>query len=68
MAEVVRIVWMLRDKGVYVLPCGRYDNILRMIPPLIISKKLVDKGIDIISEVLETADMAQYSLNWTMAE
>ena len=67
MAEVVRIVWNLRDHGVYVLPCGRYDNILRMIPPLVISKTLVDKGIDIISEVLETADMAKFSLNWNMA-
>jgi len=66
MAEVVRIVWLLRDNGVYVLPCGRYDNILRMIPPLVISKALVDKGIDVISEVLETADMAKYSLNWTI--
>lgn len=68
MAEVVRIVWLLRDNGVYVLPCGRYDNILRMIPPLVISKNLVDKGIDIISQVLETADMARYSLNWTIAK
>jgi 4-aminobutyrate aminotransferase len=66
MAEVVRIVWHLRDKGVYVLPCGRFDNILRMVPPLMISKDLVDKSIDIIADVLETADMAQYSLNWTM--
>ncbi len=66
MAEVVRIVWHLRDKGVYVLPCGRYDNILRMIPPLVISKDLVDKAIDIIADVLETAGMAKYSLNWTI--
>jgi 4-aminobutyrate aminotransferase len=66
-AEVVRMVWLLRDNGVYVLPCGRYGNILRVIPPLTISKALVDKGIDIIAEVLETIDMARFSLNWTIA-
>lgn len=67
MAEVVRMVWLLRDNGVYVLPCGRYDNILRVIPPLVITKELVDKALDIIADVLDTIDMAKYSLNWTAA-
>ncbi len=62
--EMVRVIWMLRDKGVFVLPCGRHGNVLRVIPPLVIPKSLIDKGIDIISDVLEVADAASYSLNW----
>jgi len=65
MGEVVRIVWTLRDRGIFVLPCGRYDNVLRMIPPLVIPKSYIDKSIKIMSEVLEMAEMSQYSVNWT---
>ena len=63
--EMVRIVWALRDRGVFVLPCGRYDNILRVIPPLVISKSLMNKALKIISEVLEVAEMSRFSVNWT---
>jgi len=63
--EMVRMLWMLRDKGVYVLPCGRYGNILRVIPPLVISKSLIDKAVEIISNVLATLEMGRYSVNWT---
>lgn len=62
--EMVRIVWALRDRGVFVLPCGRYDNVLRMIPPLVIPKSYIDKSIKIISEVLEMVEMSKYSVNW----
>lgn len=65
--EMVRVVWMLRDRGVYVLPCGRYGNVLRVIPPLVISKALIDRAVDIISDVLETVDMGRYSVNWAFS-
>ena len=65
--EMVRIIWGLRDRGVFVLPCGRNDNVLRVIPPLVTPKSYIDKSIKIISEVLEMADMSKYSLNWTFA-
>jgi 4-aminobutyrate aminotransferase len=65
--EMVRIVWSLRDRGVFVLPCGRYDNILRVIPPLVIPKSYIDKSVKIIDEVLEIAEMSKYSVNWTFA-
>jgi 4-aminobutyrate aminotransferase len=65
-AEVVRLVWLLRDNGVYVLPCGRYGNILRVIPPLVITKEMVDKALGIIADVTATIDMAKYSLSWSV--
>lgn len=63
--EMVRLLWTLRDNGVLVLPCGRYNNILRVIPPLVISKSLIDKAIEIISDVLEIIEMGKFSVNWT---
>jgi 4-aminobutyrate aminotransferase len=51
-----RILWTLRDKGVVILPCGRYGNVLRFMPPLVITKKHVDKALEIISEVLKEVE------------
>jgi len=51
-----RIMWTLRDKGILILPCGRYNNVLRFMPPLVISKKHVDKSLEIISEVLKEVE------------
>jgi 4-aminobutyrate aminotransferase len=50
--EMLRILFSLRDKGVLALPCGRFDNVLRIMPPLVISKEHLDKALEIISEVL----------------
>lgn len=51
-----RIVWTLRDKGVLILPCGRYGNVLRFAPPLVITKKYVDKALEIVSEVFKEVE------------
>lgn len=39
-------------KGLFSFPCGRYTNVLRFMPPLTISKKHLDKALDIIIETL----------------
>jgi 4-aminobutyrate aminotransferase len=54
--ETNRILLRLRDKGVYDMPCGRYDNVLRLLPPLVITKAHLDKAIEIVSEVLKEAE------------
>jgi len=54
--EMERIEWRLRDKGLLVLGCGRNGNVLRIIPPLVITKDHVDKGLEIISEVLKEVE------------
>lgn len=40
-------------KGVIIEIGGHYDNVLRFLPPLIITKKLAETGIDICTESIE---------------
>jgi 4-aminobutyrate aminotransferase len=46
------IIGML-NRGVIMVPCGRYGNVLRFMPPLTITREYVQKAIDILFEVLE---------------
>ena len=39
-------------KGVIVLSCGTYGNVLRFLPPLAISDELLDEALDILAEAL----------------
>ena len=40
-----------REKGVIVLTCGTYGNVLRFLPPLTISDELLNEGLDVLAEV-----------------
>ncbi len=51
--ELIPILWSLRDRGVLMLPCGRHDNVLRLMPPLVITKKHLDKSLEILRDVLK---------------
>ncbi len=51
--EIIQIIWGLRDRGVLLLPCGRYNSVLRLMPPLVISKNHLDTSLEIIREVLK---------------
>lgn len=39
-------------KGVIVLSCGTYGNVLRFLPPLAISDDLLNEALDILAEAL----------------
>ncbi len=39
-------------KGVIVLSCGTFGNVLRFLPPLTISDELLDEGLDVLAEAL----------------
>jgi 4-aminobutyrate aminotransferase len=47
------------ERNMLILTCGTYENVIRMIPPLIISREQIDEGLAIFEEalasVLETA-------------
>ncbi len=43
---------ILRDKGVLILPCGRYGNVLRLIPLLVIIKGHINKA-EVEGDILE---------------
>jgi 4-aminobutyrate aminotransferase / (S)-3-amino-2-methylpropionate transaminase / 5-aminovalerate transaminase len=40
------------QQGVIVLTCGTHGNVLRFLPPLVISDDLLHEGLDILSEIL----------------
>lgn len=41
------------ENGMLILTCGTYDNIIRFIPPLIITKKHLKQGMEIFNKALE---------------
>lgn len=41
------------EKGLIILDCGTYGNVIRLIPPLVIEKEDVTKGMDILEETIQ---------------
>lgn len=50
-------------KGLVLLSCGLYGNVIRLLPPLTASKAIVDEGLSIIVDSLKelTGDSPQFS-------
>jgi 4-aminobutyrate aminotransferase/(S)-3-amino-2-methylpropionate transaminase len=44
------------DRGVLILKAGTYDNVVRLLAPLVISEDDLHKGLDVLVEALEWAD------------
>jgi 4-aminobutyrate aminotransferase len=42
------------DRGLMLLTCGTYDNVIRWIPPLIVTKEQVDEALTIFAASLDT--------------
>ena len=57
--DVLNILLKAKDKGVLVLDAGR--NVLRFLPPLVISKEQIDKAISVLDRVLEEEENARPS-------
>ncbi|SCZ12370.1 MULTISPECIES: 4-aminobutyrate--2-oxoglutarate transaminase [unclassified Pseudomonas] len=49
-AAVAQVVAKARDKGLILLSCGTYGNVLRVLVPLTSPDELLDKGLAIIEE------------------
>lgn len=43
------------QRGVIMVPCGRYGNVLRLMPSLTIPRSYMNAGIDIMLDVLRDA-------------
>lgn len=50
--RVGAIVGGLLQKGVILIPCGRYGTVLRLMPPLTITRDLLDRALDILIETV----------------
>ncbi|RZA28628.1 MAG: aminotransferase class III-fold pyridoxal phosphate-dependent enzyme, partial [Proteobacteria bacterium] len=49
-AAVAQVVAKARDKGLILLSCGTYGNVLRILVPLTAPDELLDQGLAIIEE------------------
>jgi 4-aminobutyrate aminotransferase len=55
---VGRLIGALLNKGVIMVPCGRYGNVFRFMPPLTITKELIKKSCDaLIASLNEVASI-----------
>ncbi|HEX2240587.1 MAG TPA: aminotransferase class III-fold pyridoxal phosphate-dependent enzyme, partial [Actinomycetota bacterium] len=44
------------ENGLLVLKCGTYDNVIRLLAPLVIADEELHRGLDILVEALEWAN------------
>ena len=51
-AQVAAIVTKAREKGLILLSCGVYANVLRVLVPLTVSDEQLERGLAIIGECL----------------
>ena len=40
------------DRNLLLLTCGTYENVIRWIPPLIVSKEQIEEGVAVFQEAL----------------
>jgi len=50
--SIMKIIVGLLSRGVIMVPCGRYDTVLRLMPPLTITSEYLFKAADILLEVV----------------
>jgi 4-aminobutyrate aminotransferase len=48
-----RILHLCADNGLLILPCGPYDNVLRLIPPLILTESHVAEALKILRNAID---------------
>ncbi len=51
---VMKVLNECLEKGVLFYICGNAGEVIRMIPPLVITKEQMDRGLDVLEEVLES--------------
>ncbi len=49
---MMKVVMGLLSNGVIMVPCGRYGNVLRLMPSLTITRDYMNKAVDILLDVL----------------
>ena len=46
--DAVKIIWRTWEKGLLMTTYGKYGNVLRIAPPLVIEKEEIDKAVEIL--------------------
>jgi len=42
------------SRGVLILVCGTFGNVIRLLPPLVIGEELLAEGLDILADALRS--------------
>jgi 4-aminobutyrate aminotransferase len=42
------------ERGLILITCGMFDNVIRWIPPLVVTPEEIDRGVDIFSDALRS--------------
>jgi 4-aminobutyrate aminotransferase len=53
-----RVTAAARERGLVLLSCGMYGNVIRILVPLTIDDELLDRGLNLLEEALGDADAA----------
>lgn len=54
--DLEKMIWFIhrmRDKGVLVLICGRYGQVIRFMPPLVVTKEMIDKTFELFKDTIK---------------
>ena len=49
-ARTAAVAKKCHEQGVVILTCGTYGNVIRLLPPLVISDELLNEGLDVLAE------------------
>jgi 4-aminobutyrate aminotransferase len=56
--RAARVTASARDRGLLLLSCGMYGNVIRILVPLTIEDELLERGLDLLEEAFGDADAA----------
>jgi 4-aminobutyrate aminotransferase len=51
-ASIGKVVFGLLNRGIIMVPCGRYNNVLRFMPPLTITREHCEKATEVLLKVV----------------
>ena len=61
--EAAKFVKMACQRGVIVITAGTYGNVIRFLPPLVISDAELDEGLDVLEQCFRAIDPSPSAAN-----
>jgi len=54
--SMVEIIMVMLNRGLVMVPCGRYGNVFRFMPPLVITEEQAKKGTEILLDAVKETE------------
>lgn len=52
---ILKIIVNMLNRGVILVPCGRYGNVFRFMPPLVLSREQAQRTVELLTESINNA-------------